>query len=206
VSSAFQLRLSWAGCILLPRYLDSNLQLDLLEAALWDYTTPPNPLSLSTHYAVPPNLFELYANHPESLVSPLHEYHDNLRTSLGQLDIPSAPSASSRTRNETEPGSVMGYEEILAKTKIWEGDQPSDKLRTKTVAELMKEIRWANLGWVYRVCPENASYGGQADTSAHSGPQKRMISRLTNQLLFQKAWSNYALMSSARFLGRKSFR
>ncbi|WWC86377.1 alkylated DNA repair protein AlkB [Kwoniella dendrophila CBS 6074] len=51
---------------------------------------------------------------------------------------------------ETEPGSVIGYEEIVARNKSWTGDIPSDKLKEKTVSQLMGEIRWANLGWVYQ--------------------------------------------------------
>jgi hypothetical protein len=48
-------------------------------------------------------------------------------------------TTSSRTTIETEPGAVVGYEEILAKNKLGLVDQPSDKLKPKRAEELMKE-------------------------------------------------------------------
>jgi alkylated DNA repair protein alkB family protein 1 len=54
---------------------------------------------------------------------------------------------------ETPPASVLGYEEIVERNKGWEGDTPSGKVGEKTAGKLMREIRWANLGWVYQVSP-----------------------------------------------------
>lgn len=48
---------------------------------------------------------------------------------------------------------MVGYEDILAKNKVVQIDEPSEKIKAKTAEELMKEIRWANLGWVYQVGP-----------------------------------------------------
>lgn len=45
----------------------------------------------------------------------------------------------------------MGYEEIVQKNKGWKGDVPSGKLGEKSAEKLMRELRWANLGWVYQV-------------------------------------------------------
>lgn len=109
-----------------------------------EYTLPPNPLSLSTHYDLPPNLFELYATSSPQVVQPLHA------TSSRQLSQ-GGPQAAARHTIETAPGSVLGYNEILARNKTWTGDTYSEKLEPKTAEQLFREIRWANLGWVYQV-------------------------------------------------------
>ena len=141
------------GCILIPRYLDSESQLKLLHSALTRYTLPPNPLSLSTHYALPQDLFSLYAEESNEETQPLHQLRPETPTLASSVSSHSTTSTkTSRTTIETEPGAVVGYEEILAKNKLNLVDAPSEKLRSKTAAELMKEIRWANLGWVYQVC------------------------------------------------------
>ncbi|KAK8866039.1 hypothetical protein IAR55_001190 [Kwoniella newhampshirensis] len=130
------------GCILIPRYLTPLAQLALLESSLALYTLPPNPLSLSTHYDLPHDLFHLYATAPDTLVQPKH------------ASVPAShPPPKCRTIVDTEPAAVLGYDEIVARNKSWTGDVPSDKLGPKTVDHLMRQIRWANLGWVYQVCP-----------------------------------------------------
>ncbi|WWC66508.1 alkylated DNA repair protein AlkB [Kwoniella pini CBS 10737] len=137
-------RVGWIvapGCILIPNLLSINDQLDLLHSSLAEYTRPPNPLSLSTHYDLPPNLFELYATQPDHIVQPKH-----MTTSLS----PAKEAPKARTTIETEPASVIGYEEIIARNKTWTGDTPSAKLKERTAAQLMAEMRWANLGWVYQ--------------------------------------------------------
>lgn len=126
----------------MPQYLDEHAQLRLAERALADYTLAPNPLSLSTHYRLPANLFELYAGQSAQPVLPSHfssssTEHLRISAKREQIDTPAA--------------SVVGYEEILAKNRDWRGDPPSDKLGAKTALSLMDDIRWANLGWVYQV-------------------------------------------------------
>jgi alkylated DNA repair protein alkB family protein 1 len=146
------------GCVLLPNYLTSQGQLRLAEEALSTYTLPPNPLSLSTHYDLPPNLFELYANESAQLIHPLH--------SLRRPQTPTTPvsstgsthstgstrsTGSGRSTIETEPNAVVEFEDILAKNQTVQIDEPSENLKPKSARGLMKEIRWANLGWVYQV-------------------------------------------------------
>jgi alkylated DNA repair protein alkB family protein 1 len=134
---------------LIPRYLDPEEQLDLLKSALSEYTLPPNPLSLSTHYSLPSNLFNTYTSAPETIVP-------SIFTSLppdeqAAIKEREAQGYDTRKINDTLPGGVVGYENILKSGKEWEGDKPGSRLGSKTVGELMKELRWANLGWVYRV-------------------------------------------------------
>ncbi|WWD17760.1 hypothetical protein CI109_102201 [Kwoniella shandongensis] len=105
------------------------------------YTLPPNPLSLSTHYLLPPDLFHLYATEPDTLILPKH--------SLSPVSSTPLPPKS-RTIVDTEPAAVLGYDEIVARNKTWTGDVPSDKLGAKSAQQLMREVRWANLGWVYQ--------------------------------------------------------
>nr|XP_031860915.1 alkylated DNA repair protein AlkB [Kwoniella shandongensis]KAA5527987.1 alkylated DNA repair protein AlkB [Kwoniella shandongensis] len=129
------------GCILVPQYLNPQQQLTLLRSSLAQYTLPPNPLSLSTHYLLPPDLFHLYATEPDTLILPKH--------SLSPVSSTPLPPKS-RTIVDTEPAAVLGYDEIVARNKTWTGDVPSDKLGAKSAQQLMREVRWANLGWVYQ--------------------------------------------------------
>lgn len=134
------------GCVLIPGYLTVEQQLSFLHDSLARYTLPPNPLSLSTHYDLPPNLFSLFVSNPEATVLPKH-----MTGTVNPEALASASQPKSRKLNDTEPASVIGYEEIVARNKAWTGDLPSDKLGAKEVRKLWKEIRWANLGWVYQV-------------------------------------------------------
>jgi alkylated DNA repair protein alkB family protein 1 len=136
------------GCILIPGYLNPSEQADLLTSALSTYTLPPNPLSLSTHYDLPPDLFRTYITEPEykvqtsfSKLSP--DQQEAIRTREQEI--------GHRVTKESKPGSEVGYEKILQSGKVWEGDVPGSQLSERSVGELMKELRWANLGWVYRV-------------------------------------------------------
>ncbi|KAL0241944.1 alkylated DNA repair protein AlkB [Cryptococcus tetragattii IND107] len=133
------------GCILIPGYLTAKQQLSFLYDSLVQYTLPPNPLSLSTHYDLPPDLFSLFVSDPEATVLPKH-----MTGAVNPEVLASASQPKSRKLNDTEPASVIGYEEIIARNKAWTGDVPSDKLEAKEVRKLWKEIRWANLGWVYQ--------------------------------------------------------
>ncbi|WVR05994.1 alkylated DNA repair protein AlkB [Kwoniella sp. DSM 27419] len=132
------------GCVLIPGYLSASAQLDLLHSSLTEFTLPPNPLSLTTHYDLPPDLFNLYTTASDTLINPKH------------LNQPKEERVNSRATNEgrrlieTEPASVLGYDEIVARNKTWTGDVPSDKLNSRTADQLMRELRWANLGWVYQ--------------------------------------------------------
>lgn len=134
------------GCILIPGYLTIKQQLSFLYDSLAQYTLPPNPLSLSTHYDLPPELFSLFVSDPEATILPKH-----MTGAVNPEVLTSASQPKSRKLNDTEPASVIGYEEIIARNKAWTGDVPSDKLGAKEVRKLWKEIRWANLGWVYQV-------------------------------------------------------
>ena len=138
--------------------MDDDEQLYLLEEALSQYTLPPNPLSLATHYDLPPNLFQLYAEESDQLIPSLASRRPSQTVSnSGSASDLSAPPVHTpkpyvgRKTIETPAGHVVGYEEILSKNKEWTVDPPSDKIGSKTARELMQEIRWANLGWVYQV-------------------------------------------------------
>ncbi|TYJ56485.1 alkylated DNA repair protein AlkB [Cryptococcus floricola] len=135
------------GCILIPGYLSKEEQLTYALESLAEYTLPPNPLSLSTHYDLPQQgLFDLLVNDPVSLILPKH------MTIGSEGAVSGSPTSQPKNRvlNDTEPASVIGYDEIVARNKGWKGDAPSEKLGCKRVEQLYKEIRWANLGWVYQ--------------------------------------------------------
>lgn len=160
------------GCILIPGYLGPSAQETLLTSALAEYTRPPNPLSLDTHYALPPDLFALYSTSPETPVAPRHlELDEDERRARAEE---AQRTAGVRPLIETAPAFTMGYDEVKRRNASWAGDAMSLKAGVKTVEALMREIRWANLGWVYQV----SSSPGRAD---NSGRPSRMTSRRTSR-------------------------
>lgn len=144
------------GCILIPEYLSAEQQLDIAEAALSRYTLPPNPLSLSPHWDLPIDLFSTYSTTPETLIHPLHQSRVKSDDHASQSSS-TAPGDTVRQMIDTDPAAVVDYAEILAKNKTSVDIAPSDKLKPKTAIDLMKELRWANLGWVYQVSRPDAS-------------------------------------------------
>jgi len=144
------------GCILIPHYLDHSGQVDLLTSALAEYTLPPNPLSLSTHYDLPDDLFGTYIANPEYKVQTLFS---KLSSAEQEAIRGREQEIGHRVTKESKSGSEVGYEKILQSGKVWEGDVPGSQLSERSVRDLMKELRWANLGWVYRVRPISIKMG-----------------------------------------------
>ena len=52
---------------------------------------------------------------------------------------------------ETAPAATIGYDEVKRRNATWSGDAVSLKVKERTAGQLMREVRWANLGWVYQV-------------------------------------------------------
>lgn len=129
-----------------------------MESALFDYTRPPNPLSLDTHFNLPPDLFELYATEPDTEVAPRHLELD----SLAKAKLEAETARTRRELIETAPAAQIGYDEVKRRNATWTGDVPSLKVGHKTVRQLVRELRWANLGWVYQWSTK--SYDFSTDT------------------------------------------
>jgi hypothetical protein len=87
-----------------------------------------------------------------------------------QVDLALTHGGSRRTI-DTLPGSVLGYEEIVQKNKGWKGDVPSGKLGEKNAEKLMRELRWANLGWVYQV----SGCGSSVRTTRSAAPAEAAL-------------------------------
>jgi len=188
------------GCILIPGYLNPSEQVDLLTSALAEYTLPPNPLSLSTHYDLPPNLFGTYITNPEYKVQTLFsklspDEQEAIRTREQEI--------GHRVTKESKSGSEVGYEKILQSGKVWEGDVPGSQLSERSVGELMKELRWANLGWVYRVSLVCFRVR-RKEKADNSGRLNHMISIHLPLSPFQQIWGRYVLVSLDGYHGNKS--
>lgn len=162
------------GLVYVPQYLSPNAQLRLAQSSLEEYTRPPNPLNLSTHYALPPDLslFEKYVREPEYLVdskasasnpsTPVSQTFPDptrSRTNSTNSTAPrSRPSTPQRELISNRPAHEEGYEALKERVAQWKGDEPSYKMRSKTVEKLLEsELRWANLGWVYNVSPRSSA-------------------------------------------------
>jgi alkylated DNA repair protein alkB family protein 1 len=142
---------------LIPGYLSEIEQLALVRSSLSQYTCPPNPLSLSTHYVLPKSdetsLFSLYASDSETLVPSIASTLLDVDTPRpSPSPTPSSSSSAKRQLIQNQAASEEGYDSIVQRVEGWKGDEPSMKLKSKTVRKLVEtELRWANLGWVYNV-------------------------------------------------------
>lgn len=156
------------GLIYIPQYLSPAAQLRLAQSSLQEYTRPPNPLNLSTHYVLPPDLtlFDKYIHDPTHLVdskasaltTPISgTFPDSTRSRTNSTNSSltrSRPSTPQRELISNKPAHEEGYEALKERVAQWKGDEPSYKLRSKPVGSLLeRELRWANLGWVYNVRP-----------------------------------------------------
>ncbi|KAI5449228.1 hypothetical protein NCC49_005207 [Naganishia albida] len=156
------------GLIYIPQYLSADAQLRLAQSSLEEYTRPPNPLNLSTHYVLPPSLslFDKYVTDPEYLVDskasassnpatpssepPTSETTRSREISTTSSSVPPRPRTSQRELISNRPAHEEGYEALKERVAQWKGDEPSYKMRSKSVRKLLEgELRWANLGWVY---------------------------------------------------------
>jgi alkylated DNA repair protein alkB family protein 1 len=94
-------------------------------------------------------LFGTYVSDPETVVRPKHLDFDESQRSVHAAA--EAVTRGPRTLIETAPAATIGYDEVKRRNAEWTGDAVSLKARERTVAQLLKEVRWANLGWVYQV-------------------------------------------------------
>lgn len=120
--------------------------MELLSSALFEYTRPPNPLSLDTHFRLPPDLFDVWARAPETPVAPRHAELD----AGAKARLEAETARSRRALIETAPAATLGYDEVRRRNAAWAGDVPSLKVGNRTARQLVRELRWANLGWVYQ--------------------------------------------------------
>lgn len=148
---------------MIPGYLSEIEQLALVRSSLSQYTCPPNPLSLSTHYVLPKSdetsLFSLYASDSETLVPSIASTLLDVDTPRpSPSPTPSSSSSAKRQLIQNQAASEEGYDSIVQRVEGWKGDEPSMKLKSKTVRKLVEtELRWANLGWVYNVSRVSSS-------------------------------------------------
>lgn len=134
-----------SGCILVPSYLSPPEQEQLVLSALSNYTLPPNPLSVDVHYATPPNLFELYATAPDTPVLPRHtDIDDDERVALAEK----AKAATGLRQTVTTPATATPTLDTMLTPAP--ADTMSVTAKPRSVGQLFSELRWANLGWIYR--------------------------------------------------------
>jgi alkylated DNA repair protein alkB family protein 1 len=145
------------GIILLPRYLDVDQQLSLLRESLSTFTLPPNPTNLDTHYHRPsPSLFHLYATRSTQRIPSIAELQGLIVDADADADQDQdkdSPRPTTRELINNPPADKEGFDAIKSRVAEWKGDEPSVKLRGKSARELVKELRWCNLGHVYNVRP-----------------------------------------------------
>jgi hypothetical protein len=163
-----------SGLVILPSYFSPSSQRTLIRSVLSTHTRPPNQTNLDTHFVLPsPSLFSAYASSfypslsssssssasckvPEFPSSPPTEVLVPTRASLPASAGDSTRYVKEQTGRiliENPPGEALGTPEELARGKKREilPIEPSKKVKAKTARELIKELRWTNLGLFYDV-------------------------------------------------------
>ncbi|KAL7424786.1 hypothetical protein Q5752_000470 [Cryptotrichosporon argae] len=140
------------GCVLVPRYLPPAAQLALLRTSLADYTRAPS--NLDTHYDVPPSpsLFALALDAPHTPVRPRHA--DLGPAELARLRAGERSGQKGRRTIDVDPDSVgrpvaERTEAEGASTQPATAPAPSTRVGEKRADDLLRELRWTNLGLFY---------------------------------------------------------
>ena len=149
------------GLVVLPAYLESAEQRKLVGSCLADYTQPPNWTNLDQHFVLPEppaTLWSLYSAAVASrslpdAASPAEEAvirprHASL-TSAQVAEYDRMPSG--RTLVQNTEGERLTADEV-AQTGSHR-PEPSTSARSTRVTQLLKELRWTNIGLFYDVGP-----------------------------------------------------
>jgi hypothetical protein len=155
--------LSRPGLVVLPAYLSPAEQRQMVGSCLADYTQPPNRTNLDQHFVLPEapaTLWSLYsaaaaarsappgATAPaaeEDVILPRHAF----LTAAEAAEYDRMPSG--RTLVQNTEGERLTSEEV-ARTGSHR-PEPSSSARPTPVTQLLKELRWTNIGLFYDVCP-----------------------------------------------------
>jgi hypothetical protein len=131
--------------VIIPQLVSHEKQRDLVRWALRDHARPPNETNLDTHYLLPASGLWSAATNESSrstLISPRAT-----ATSTSTSTSSSSTQPSRRTLVSNDPASPETFAVLLATPKL--PAPPSTSLSPMPAFELVKKLRWANIGWYY---------------------------------------------------------
>ena len=132
------------GFVLLPGFLNAAEQRALIRACLRDALVPPNTTSLDPHYVLPAE--GLWNQAERELVGQLKP---TLIPPRASADAPSRPVSTKREPVDLPP--VLTGDERRAERECSDNPPPSANAQPSSAADLMRRLRWSNIGRQYHV-------------------------------------------------------
>jgi hypothetical protein len=126
----------------LPGFLSHEDQRSLARWALADHARPPNETNLDTHYILPTTGIWLTSIDPLSSSQIIHP-----RASSAEKQLSRPTQSTRRTLIENTPASPSSFATLAATPKP--PASASASLAPVPAHELVRKLRWANVGWFY---------------------------------------------------------
>ncbi|KAL5490381.1 hypothetical protein ACEPAI_5214 [Sanghuangporus weigelae] len=120
------------GLVILPRYLNQELQRRLIRWSLAVHARRPNETNLDTHYRIPAEgLWNLHIRRDTSTLPPRdYDSPQNGEMDSASVSNPTTDHSATSTRPRTPPAQPVTH-------------------GSATATELLPKLRWANIGWFY---------------------------------------------------------
>jgi alkylated DNA repair protein alkB homolog 1 len=121
--------------------LTHETQRNLVEWSLKDHAKSPNPTNLDIHYHLPSEgLWQAFVA-PDSDRAIIYSRATEAELKTGSTE------ETKRQLIENTPASVDNFKSLLETPKL--DAIPSPTLSPATPSQLMRKMRWANIGWFY---------------------------------------------------------
>jgi alkylated DNA repair protein alkB family protein 1 len=131
--------------VIIPQLVSHEKQRDLVRWALRDHARPPNETNLDTHYLLPASGLWSAATNESSRSTLISPRATAISSSTSTSTSPAQPSR--RTLVSNDAASPETFAVLLATPKL--PAPPSTSLAPIPAFELVKKLRWANIGWYY---------------------------------------------------------
>jgi alkylated DNA repair protein alkB family protein 1 len=143
----YQFSIKPPGLVLLPSFVSSEKQRQLVRWSLSDHAKYPNETNLDMHYIIPQD--GLWNTYLKSRTDTTRDLFIQPRASTSE-DISSASDRSEpgpRKLIENTPATPSNFELISTSPKS--PPAPSPTVQPRLTSALLRKLRWANIGWYY---------------------------------------------------------
>lgn len=138
---------SHPGLVLLPGYLSQHRQRELIQWSLRDHARTPNETNLDTHYVLPEvGLWNAHVDSLHSDAAPDVQPKTSLLT--GSEDFVAPPPGPRQLISNT-PASAENVHSLTLSASAQPTPAPSLTATPSTPSDLIRKLRWANVGWFY---------------------------------------------------------
>ena len=127
------------GLVILPGYLDHELQRHLIRWSLTVHARRPNETNLDAHYRIPAE--GLWNLHARCDITPIPRRDYDSTQAGAKTDNMSGPTSDSPPDNSADHGATSPRPRTPSAQQVTH--------RSATASELLPKLRWANIGWFY---------------------------------------------------------